>query len=92
MLTLPIKSKWFNMIVSGEKKEEYRAINDYYASRFNKLLDENNQFWCVLRNGYSASSPSVTVHVKLSIGYGNPDWGAEPNEQYYVLSIIDIKE
>ena len=24
MLTLPIKKKWFDMIVSGEKKEEYR--------------------------------------------------------------------
>lgn len=26
MLTLPIKRKWFDMIVSGEKKEEYREI------------------------------------------------------------------
>ena len=24
MLTLPIKKKWFDMIASGEKKEEYR--------------------------------------------------------------------
>ena len=24
MLTLPIKKKWFDMILSGEKKEEYR--------------------------------------------------------------------
>lgn len=27
MLTLPIKKKWFDMIVSGEKKEEYRETN-----------------------------------------------------------------
>lgn len=26
MLTLPIKKKWFDMIVSGEKAEEYREI------------------------------------------------------------------
>ena len=29
MLTLPIKKKWFDMIVSGEKKEEYREIKPY---------------------------------------------------------------
>ena len=34
MLILPIKRKWFDMIVSGEKKEEYREIKPYYDSRF----------------------------------------------------------
>ncbi len=33
MLTLPIKKKWFDMILSGEKKEEYREIKPYYISR-----------------------------------------------------------
>ncbi len=37
MLTLPIKKKWFDMIKSGEKKEEYREIKPYYTSRFSKL-------------------------------------------------------
>ena len=30
MLILPIKKKWFDMIKSGEKKEEYREIKSYY--------------------------------------------------------------
>jgi len=34
MLVLPIKKKWFDMILSGEKKEEYRDIKPYYDSRF----------------------------------------------------------
>lgn len=34
MLTLPIKKKWFDMIISGEKKEEYREIKPYYDTRF----------------------------------------------------------
>lgn len=34
MLTLPIKKKWFDMIVAGEKKEEYRDIKPYYDTRF----------------------------------------------------------
>ena len=37
MLTLPIKKKWFDMILSKEKKEEYREIKPYYNSRFKNL-------------------------------------------------------
>ncbi len=32
-MTLHIKGKWFNMILSGIKKEEYRAIKPYYEKR-----------------------------------------------------------
>lgn len=38
MLTLPIKRKWFDMILSGEKTEEYREIKPYYISRFENLF------------------------------------------------------
>lgn len=38
MLTLPIKKKWFDMILSGEKKEEYREITPYYMSRLSNLF------------------------------------------------------
>ena len=31
MLTLPIKKKWFDMTLNGEKKEEYREIKPYYT-------------------------------------------------------------
>ena len=42
MLTLPIKKKWFDMILSGEKKEEYREIKPYYEKRFsNYFMGEN---------------------------------------------------
>lgn len=41
MLTLPIKKKWFDMILSGEKKEEYREIKPYYEKRFNNILRNN---------------------------------------------------
>ena len=32
-LKLTLKKKWFDMILSGEKTEEYREINDYWKSR-----------------------------------------------------------
>lgn len=33
-LILPLKKKWFDMIASGEKKEEYREIKEYWRTRF----------------------------------------------------------
>ena len=30
---LPIKRKWFDMILSGEKKEEYREVKPYWWKR-----------------------------------------------------------
>lgn len=39
MLTLPIKKKWFDMILAGVKKEEYRDIKPYYTSRFINILN-----------------------------------------------------
>lgn len=39
MLTLPTIGKWFYMILSGEKGEEYREIKPYYTSRFKKIFD-----------------------------------------------------
>lgn len=34
IISIPIKRKWFDMIVSGEKKEEYRAIVPHWINRF----------------------------------------------------------
>ena len=39
MLTLPIMGKWFNMILSGDKREEYREIKPYYTTRFKKVFE-----------------------------------------------------
>lgn len=94
MLTLPIKKKWFDMICSGEKTEEYRELTPYYEQRFKnlELLDEhgnptNEEGYLILRNGYGNSRPEVTVCVKLRIRTGWPDWGAEEGKLYYVLEI-----
>ena len=54
MLILPIKKKWFDMIVSGEKKEEYREIKPYYDSRF------MNAFGFLLVGGQMAYGEAVT--------------------------------
>ena len=96
MLTLPIKKKWFDMILSGEKKEEYREINVYYQSRFEKYTPigdwTSEEFTIILRNGYSKNSPSLKCEVTVQVGNGKPEWGAELNKMYYVLKILSVEE
>ncbi len=97
MLTLPIKKKWFDMILNGEKKEEYREIKPYYAIRFQhlwqgSLIDGEATREICFRNGYSSNSPSFIATCSLSIGTGKKEWGAEPEELYYVLKILEVEE
>ena len=39
MLTLPIKKQWYDAILAGKKKIEYREIKPYWTSRFLKVLE-----------------------------------------------------
>jgi hypothetical protein len=39
VLILPIKKQWFDMIMAGVKKDEYRKISPYYISRLIGALD-----------------------------------------------------
>ena len=102
MIILPIKKKWFDMIKSGEKKEEYREIKPYYTSRFKNYLPRVNIFrakeWIysqiivIFRNGYRADSPKIKCKCLLKYGQGKPEWGAEPNKEYYILDILSVEE
>lgn len=98
MLTLPIKKKWFDMILSGKKKEEYREKKPYYTSRFYNLVnvwrdDETTVVPILFRNGYSNNSPTIKCMVTIGEQHGgNTNWGAEPNKEYYVLKILSVEE
>lgn len=96
MLTLPIKGKYFKMIESGEKPEEYRNITPYYISRFKNIFEMYpyshipsgiDRHTIRLRNGYAATSPTLEVVCTLDIGAGKEKWGAVPNTEYYILKI-----
>ena len=45
VLTLTISKQWFDMILSGEKTEEYRVIKGFWMSRLLIIkVDECNDF------------------------------------------------
>lgn len=97
MLTLPIKKKWYDMILAGEKKEEYRDIKPYYQKRFQTigLLNEEGRATfrnavVVFRNGYAKESPEFMARVTLRKRGGRREWGAVQGQKYYVLLILEI--
>ena len=97
MLTLPIKKEWFDMILTGDKKEEYREIKPYYTKRFQKIgliddngIETNKKVDIALRNGYSANDPTMNVSVSMRIGQGKKEWGAEEGIRYYCIEINRI--
>lgn len=101
ILTLPTAGRWFYMILSGEKGEEYREIKPYYISRFKKIFDMDlhsgmpygtGKREIRFRNGYGSSRPEFTALCTLDIKTGREEWGAEPGKEYYTLKIHEITE
>lgn len=92
MLTLPIKKQWFDMIVEGIKKEEYRSLTPRYAVMFKNAAKLDNVFKCRLRNGYMSNSPSAIITCSYHIGHGRPEWGAVENVDYFVLTILSVEK
>lgn len=78
-LILNLHKKWFNMVDSGFKKEEYRRIIDHWTKR---LLDEEKKpkpFSHVeFRNGYSKTPPTTKVeYLGITIKRPNPSWSPQ---------------
>ena len=98
MLTLPIKKKWFDMIVSGEKKEEYREITRYWKRRlletcFPVVEPGTRIFQIAIQNGYSKNARKAILNVSgIDVGPGKPEWGAEPGKMYFIIHIRDVAE
>lgn len=103
-LHLILKKKWFDMILSGDKTEEYRDITPYYESRFidarlQAVLEVTpaipwKEFDTVtFSHGYSKDRPQFVIELKgIEFAYGNENWGATPHVQYFVLKLGKIIE
>ena len=86
ILHLTLKKKWFDMIASGEKKEEYREMTGYWIRRLLEFHNKANgdiraQRYDLVRfrNGYRSDSPVMDVElVEIRIVKdGNSEWGWE---------------
>ena len=72
ILHLTLKKKWFDLIKSGEKKEEYREVKEFWKKRFfeRNLIYSGNSLMVkrfdviYFRNGYKKDSPFMKVEWK----------------------------
>jgi len=88
-LKLTLKKKWFDMIASGMKREEYRTPGKWIMSRL-----EGKEYDAVeFSNGYGAHVPKVTVeYLGWHMGYGRKEWGGglTPGNPLAVISLGEI--
>lgn len=106
VLILHIKKKWFDLILSGEKKEEYREIKPYWSARLCDSWDAIGVRWChqkerldyksfeviEFRNGYGRDARRCRVKYNgLDTGPARPEWGGELfDDDVYRLRLGDI--
>ena len=88
VLQLVLKGKWYDMIASGEKREEYRLQTPYWAIRLSNWDNIDATAHVVeFRLGYAKDAPRVAC---LSSWYTatdkcrHPEWG-EPDTLHYVI-------
>lgn len=93
-LHLTLKKKLFDMILSGEKLEEYREIKHYWKKRLLEDFEWSHykEFDTItFKNGYASDAPEMIVELKgIQIGMGLKSWGAELGTEYFVLSLGKI--
>lgn len=94
-LKLVLKKKWYDMIASGEKKEEYRELTTYWERRLWEFADYTD-YLCWPREydtvtfylGYAKDRPSMTFKwLGTDISTGKPEWGAEPGKDYFIIKL-----
>jgi len=65
VLHLTLKKHWFELILSGKKKTEYREIKPYWNKRFIKNKEEFNQFdYIHFTNGYGSDKPYMKINFR----------------------------
>ena len=107
VLHLVLKSKWYDMIEIGIKKEEYREVKPYWIKRLCdefytdercvtciqdrclECLHKFNRYECkhydAVCFSYGYTKRKMVFEIKeISIGKGNPKWGA-PDKEVFVI-------
>lgn len=100
MLQLVLKKKWFEMILSGKKPEEYRQVKEYWIKR---LFVNHREYFTLLQNkemkhcrfktvkfrlGYATNAPQMTYEIKsLAIGKANPEWSENWPEDVFIIRL-----
>ena len=101
VLHLTITKKWYDLILSGEKKEEYRERKPYWGKRF-------SSHWCItvknrceppfkkfdyveFKNGYARNAPTMLVECKgIKIGRPRYEWSDGSAVDCFIISLGNV--
>ena len=102
VLNLVVTKKWFDMIVSGAKNEEYREIKTYWIKRLSTncevIHDVVEETRCgkvlyrpythvLFSAGYSKNRPSIEKEIEY-IAIGKPKKGMCPDQWLHQAFLI----
>lgn len=96
VLDLSLKYQWYDMISSGEKKEEYREIKEFYLNRlcenyikgFAGLGFIPKEYDAVRFHRGQGSPVTMLLEYKgLQIGKGKREWGAPEDKDVFIIKL-----
>jgi len=93
ILHLTLKKKWFDMILYGDKREEYREIKNYWTKRLDFFYDKKLYTHIKFTNGYGDHRPCFVIELKsISINYPFLKWvdGNNSLKKHYVLKLGEV--
>lgn len=82
VLELPLKKEWYNMIESGVKPEEYRAITPYWQKR----LVGKDYTHVRFRYGYTRRTMLFAID-SITTGRGKRKWGAPISAHVFIIAL-----
>lgn len=99
ILNLPLKKVWFDMIKSGEKKEEYREVTDYWMKRLIAEINDQEQmvyFWVYDTLRFTLGYPKADEKDKIMYfkcdgidiaESEHPEWGGDTEFPQFIIKI-----
>lgn len=95
---MTLKRKWFDMILSGEKKIEYREIKYYWIKRLAKTWSAPGEIFIpfnieqiIFTNGYAKDSPTFKIECKgITIESAKPEWSDNAQGEFFCIQLGNI--
>ena len=78
------------MVLSGEKKEEYRELTEYWKVRMANAKQRDAKT-VTFSNGYAKNRRQMVVELQyIAIRQGITEWGAVKGTVYFVLHLGNV--
>lgn len=83
-LHLVQKAKWYDMVESGEKQEEYRDNTPFWRKRIGIVMPDS----VVFHRAYTATTMEFKVK-DIVLGIGRKEWGFEGKSPKIIIVLGD---